>query len=880
MRTRGQTRHENKPPPASLGAGGGVEEGVAAVGTNNRRRASPAAKGKSPAAKMELDSPLGIKRKKGEVNTGSNDDASMKRCSAGCSEKRNLEENERETIGDSDTAGMDWEEGHVSVVECKEDYSHHLGETVTVEFTDVPSSTEKKSVRRHTAEEKELAELVHKVHLLCLLARGRVIDKACNDPLIQASVLSVLPHHLSWNGVDIQKLDTNNLRSLVSWFHRTFSVIARSTDRGSFESNMAFALQSHVGTTEEICALSVALFRALNLTARFVTNMDVAGLKPDAKAMGTPNHDGPRLSTRELPCGSVVAGHNEFNTLSPAQSEVNTKDSFSMTKQRRNLGNLKSKSACRRSLSKNLSNFKVHQSASTPKDESSSRQCPLTSSSADIPKRKGDVEFELQLEMALSATAAEIQENKVAATSSQSTGTLLDSTPPLKKLRNNAEVVSNSSAVWSRNGAPLYWVEVYCGGQTLAGRWVHVDVVNDIIDGERKVEAASAVCRKPLRYVVAFAGGGAKDVTRRYCLQWHRIVQGRVNQEWWENVLAPLEQLELAATNDSEEMELQTRALTEPLPTNQQAYKDHHLYALEKWLHKNQVLHPKGPVLGFCKGHPVYPRSCVQTLQSRHGWLLEGLQVRENESPAKVVTRPKRTFNSQSNESNSNGDGLQPTTELYGKWQLEPLQLPHAVNGIVPKNERGQVDVWSEKCLPPGTVHLKLPRLFHVAKRLGIDYAPAMIGFDYRSGRCVPLFDGIVVCDEFKNAILEAYDEEEEQRQAAERKQEEAQALSRWYQLLCSIATRQRLKDSYNARSAAPAPERPAKIDNHMKKSTNDSKATSHPSTPQADRRPNYSLPGHGHEHEFPEEDQSFDEEAFVRTKRCPCGFSIQVEEL
>lgn len=23
--------------------------------------------------------------------------------------------------------------------------------------------------------------------------------------------------------------------------------------------------------------------------------------------------------------------------------------------------------------------------------------------------------------------------------------------------------------------------------------------------------------------------------------------------------------------------------------------------------------------------------------------------------------------------------------ELYGKWQLEPLRLPHAVNGIVPK---------------------------------------------------------------------------------------------------------------------------------------------------------------------------------------------------
>ncbi|KAF7100728.1 hypothetical protein CFC21_102206 [Triticum aestivum] len=891
MRTRGQTRGEPKPPPASppTSSGRGGAEEVGAGGANNRRRASPAAKGKSPATKarvqmpvagqVELESALGIKRKKGKVNTERNDDTGKKRCSVGSSEKEKLEEKEPEAIGDNDGAGMEWEDGHVSPVEYKEGYSHDLGETVTVEFTDVPSSTEKKSVRRHTAEEKELAELMHKVHLLCLLARGRVIDKACNDPLIQASVLSVLPQHLLWNGVDTLKLDANKLRSLVSWFHRTFCIIARSADKGSFESNIAFALQSHEGTAEEVCALSVALFRALNLTARFVTNMDVVGLKPDAKAMGTPNQDGTRLSTRALPCSSVAAGHNEFNTLSPARLEVNTEHSFSRTKQRGDLGNLKRTSACK-SLSKNLSNCKADQYASTSKAESSSSPNSFTSSNAEIPKRKGDVEFELQLQMALSATGAEIQE-KLAATSSQSIGTLLDSTP-LKKLRKNAEVASNSSAVWSRSGPPLYWAEVYCGGQTLTGKWVHVDVVNDIIDGERKVEAASAVCRKPLRYVVAFAGGGAKDVTRRYCLQWHRIVQGRVNQEWWEKVLAPLEQLELAATNDSEDMELQTRALTEPLPTNQQAYRDHHLYALEKWLHKNQVLHPKGPVLGFCKGHPVYPRSCVQTLQSRHGWLTEGLQVRENELPAKIVTRPKRIFNSQSRESNSNEDELQATTELYGKWQLEPLQLPGAVNGIVPKNERGQVDVWSEKCLPPGTVHLSKPRIFQVAKRLGIDYAPAMIGFDYRSGRCAPIFDGIVVCAEFKNAILEACKEEEERRQAAERKQEEAQALSRWYQLLCSIVTRQRLKESYNARSAALAPQRPAKVDNPQK-STSDSRcsgATTANHRPRADRLPDPCFSGPDHEHEFPEEDQSFDEETFVRTKRCPCGFSLQVEEL
>lgn len=35
---------------------------------------------------------------------------------------------------------------------------------------------------------QELAELVHKAHLLCLVARGRLIDKACDDPLIQVGV--------------------------------------------------------------------------------------------------------------------------------------------------------------------------------------------------------------------------------------------------------------------------------------------------------------------------------------------------------------------------------------------------------------------------------------------------------------------------------------------------------------------------------------------------------------------------------------------------------------------------------------------------------------------------------------------------------------------
>ena len=42
-----------------------------------------------------------------------------------------------------------------------------------------------------------------------------------------------------------------------------------------------------------------------------------------------------------------------------------------------------------------------------------------------------------------------------------------------------------------------------------------------------------------------------------------------------------------------------------------------------------------------------------------------------------------------------------------------------------------------------------------VAKRLGIDFAPAMVGFEFRNGRSVPVYEGLVVCSEFRDAVLE-----------------------------------------------------------------------------------------------------------------------------
>lgn len=137
-------------------------------------------------------------------------------------------------------------------------------------------------------------------------------------------------------------------------------------------------------------------------------------------------------------------------------------------------------------------------------------------------KRKGDLEFQMQLEMALSATAVESSKHSMASTVLESPNTSSTHSPTYrrtKKIKLEESQTSShgiSTAIGSRKvGAPLYWAEVFCAGDNLTGKWVHIDVVNAIVDGESKVEAAAAACKTSLRYVVAFSGNGAKDVTRR-----------------------------------------------------------------------------------------------------------------------------------------------------------------------------------------------------------------------------------------------------------------------------------------------------------------------------------------------------------------------------
>lgn len=103
------------------------------------------------------------------------------------------------------------------------------------------------------------------------------------------------------------------------------------------------------------------------------------------------------------------------------------------------------------------------------------------------------------------------------------------------------------------------------------------------------------------------------------------------------------------------------------MPTSLKGFLNHPVYALEKQLKKNEIIHPRGVQnsIGRFKNDLVYPRSFVHRALSSDAWCRQGRSVIEGEEPCKVITGKK-----------NNGDG----SDLYAEWQTKTFEPPDLVD--------------------------------------------------------------------------------------------------------------------------------------------------------------------------------------------------------
>lgn len=362
---------------------------------------------------------------------------------------------------------------------------------------------------------------------------------------------------------------------------------------------------------------------------------------------------------------------------------------------------------------------------------------------------------------------------------------------------------SQSRMHYTESPSPVYWAEVF---EPTGKKWITLDPACEVNmevvskSGKSRLEPSVADKLNVLTYALAFnPNGTAVDVTRRYSSAYNsrtralRISKYLAGSIWWNNLMG-LFRPERAYETWQEELFLREKVLSEGFPKNIQMFKNHPRYVLERHLRQDEVLLPTAKACGIMsmksnsKPENVYLRSDVQSVKSANKWYQIGRIIRPGQVCKKRKKMAKSRFRLEDEED----------APMYSFEQTEAYVPKPVVDGQVPKNGYGNVDLFTPAMLPPGGRHVSGKGAYMAAKSLGIDYANCVVGFDFTKGRQVkPRIDGVVVAERYARDVADVWSDMQEQTLAKEERNREVRALLRWRRYLTALKIRYRLDQEH-----------------------------------------------------------------------------------
>ncbi|XP_050739957.1 DNA repair protein complementing XP-C cells homolog [Eriocheir sinensis] len=614
---------------------------------------------------------------------------------------------------------------------------------------------------------RKVALNMHKTHLLCLLAHGRHLNTALGGGTVLGAALSTTPGRAAHPK---GRLDLGHLQRLVEWFGKKFKRVKLDVETDYHRTAVDEVLVRRFGTQEvrsakEAVLCFVALCRSLGISARLVLALQPMSWKPASGALIKPNKECQESAKGESASVGGKGGGGGGGDASSAPSTSSSSSSSSAQKM---------KIPNRKMLSSD--------SETSPIQEKRGKGRPVGGGG----KRRKTTEKEEEEEEEEEDSDFKPQKMKYRRTSKQ--GKRRESQ---EEGRGGKKEEEGEGKKRRRAEGMEEWAEVFVEEEE---RWVCVDV------GRMKIHCVTEIeARMPpgSAYITAFNPDlTLKDVTRRYVSSWLSAERKlRPCSDWWKASLRPFEGAR-GRKDKEEEEEMEKTLHLQPLPKTIAEYKNHPLYALQRHLLKFEAIYPPDvSPAGFFKSEPVYPRSSVHNLHSRETWLKEAKSVRVGEEPYKTVkARPK-------------WDRVRCQVikdiplELFGDWQVEDYEPPVAADGKVPRNEYGNVEMYKPSMLPRGCVHIPVAGINKVARKLKIDCAPAMVGFDFHSGFTHPVYEGYVVCEEFKDVLMDAWNQEQEEQARRAEERREKKVYDNWRKLIKGLLVRERVRERYQCSS-------------------------------------------------------------------------------
>lgn len=341
--------------------------------------------------------------------------------------------------------------------------------------------------------------------------------------------------------------------------------------------------------------------------------------------------------------------------------------------------------------------------------------------------------------------------------------------------------------------------------------------------------------KQVIAYVVAFSPDrSAKDVTTRYLKRhvwpgktkgFRRTAEkipilnkkGKVKRyedyDWFQEVMLSFirpDKIRTAVDDIEEAKDLKSAQIQKKVTKDDvdtlQSLRSSADFVLERFLRREEALRPGAqPVRTFKSGkgdkakeENVYLRSDVMRCLSAESWHKEGRQPKMGEVALKFVpVRAVTMTRKREVEEHQRQTGEKPTQGLYALEQTEYIIPPPIQNGVIPKNAYGNIDCFVETMVPAGAVHVPLRGTMRICRKLGIDFAEAVTGFEFGNKMAVPVIEGVVIAAEHEQAVREAWVVEAAEKQRREDEKHRKLVLGMWRKYLMGLRIKERFRKEY-----------------------------------------------------------------------------------
>ena len=604
---------------------------------------------------------------------------------------------------------------------------------------------------------KELKENLHKCNLLCLLVHGQRLNKQCNQTLIQAQLLSLLPHEIV-----TAKHNKANVKRILDWFVVNHNML----------------LEFNIGLEMSSVQLAVALYRSVGIATRLVINLVPIPFKT------LPASKKPSTSYRSSDSNkSKKAGPSKKTEVSKKEKEPqnNRKRASSKRKISTDEPDLKRQKSPYFNNTKQK-NVVTNALLSDNDGNDLDYNPPLTRSGAlgrrlrsSLNKKEPVICLSKDNSPQSNDNSSQSNDNSPQSSDNVEFNTSINSLDIPTKTDDLSVSFYEGRSTYSASNS---WIEV-----KVSGTWMTVHLPSQSVGSIEEAEKCSI---NPLVYVIGINGcGKLKDLTSKYAFDWcTKNRKWRIPGSWWGDSLHPH-----LVDDEQEDVEIKGLLLERPIPTNVADFKDHPLYVLKRHLLKFEAIYPEeSQVLGYCNREPIYARECVHTLHTRETWLKQGRVVKQGEEAyMSVKARPKRGRKADEDR----------RVDVFGHWQTKVYTPPPVVDGKVQKNEYGNVELFQPSMLPKGACHIQLPGIHRIAKLLDIDFAPAMMGWDFSCGHCHPVIDGIVTAEENKTVLAAAWEQRQDDNRKKQQEKREKKIYERWRLLIRGVLLKERVQKRF-----------------------------------------------------------------------------------